>query len=148
MKDSSSRVLTENCLIVLRSTIEQDGETDHMELMTRGSFVHRNDSFFISYNETITSGYEGCSTTVKIDGERKVSMMRYGTAPSQLVIECGRRHVCHYETGHGALSLGVCADEIRSDLSINGGTVRFSYLLDVNAAHISRNIVEITVTLV
>ena len=53
--------------------------------------------------------------------------------------------MCHYETGHGSLSLGVAADEIRSRLSDEGGTVRFSYLLDMDTAAVSRNIVKITV---
>ena len=59
--------------------------------------------------------------------------------------EKGRRHVCHYETGHGSLSLGVAADEIQSRLSDKGGTVQFSYLLDVDASAVSRNTVKITV---
>ena len=74
-----------------------------------------------------------------------VSTLRFGPAPSQLVIEKGRRHVGHYETGHGSLSLGVAADEIHSRLSDEGGTVRFSYLLDMDTAAVSRNIVKITV---
>ena len=116
-----------------------------MQLMTRGSFVKRNDHFFISYNETEATGYKGCVTTVKVEGTHKVSMLRFGPAPSQLVIEKGRRHVCHYDTGAGALSLGVSADEIHAALSENGGKVKFSYMLDVDASTLSKNIVDITV---
>lgn len=125
--------------------MEQDGDSDSVELMTRGSFVRRGANFFISYNETEATGYKGCVTTVKVEGSDKVSMLRFGPAPSQLVIERGKRHVCHYETGHGSLSLGVAADDIDSRLSDGGGTLRFSYLLDVDAASISRNVVKITV---
>ena len=53
--------------------------------------------------------------------------------------------MCHYETGVGSLSLGVAADVIDSHLSEEGGRVRFSYLLDVDASSVSRNIVDITV---
>ena len=114
--------MKEDYLITIHGTMEQDGESDSVKLMTRGSFVKRNGSFFISYKETEATGYAG-----------------------QLVIEKGRRHVCHYETGHGSLSLGVAADEIHSRLSDEGGTVRFSYLLDMDTAAVSRNIVKITV---
>ena len=34
--------------------------------------------------------------------QRRVSMMRYGKTSSQLVIEKGVRHICHYETAYGA----------------------------------------------
>ena len=137
--------MNEDYLITIRGTMEQGGERDKVKLMTRGSFVRRNGSFFITYKETETTGYAGCVTTVKVEDSQKVSMLRFGSAPSQLVIEKGRRHVCHYETGYGSLSLGVAADEIESRLSDQGGTVRFSYLLDVDTASISRNTVKITV---
>ncbi len=137
--------MNEDYLITIRGTMEQGGERDKIKLMTRGSFVRRNGSFFITYKETETTGYAGCVTTVKVENSHKVSMLRFGPAPSQLVIEKGRRHVCHYETGHGSLSLGVAADEIQSHLSEKGGTVQFSYLLDVDASAVSRNTVKITV---
>ncbi|MEG0110501.1 MAG: DUF1934 family protein, partial [Oscillospiraceae bacterium] len=46
---------------------------------------------------------------------------------------------------HGALSLGVSADEIENGLSEKGGTVKFSYMLDSDTTSISRNTVNITV---
>ena len=38
-----------------------------------------------------------------------VSMTRFGKTSSQLIIEKGIRHLCHYETGYGSISLGVAA---------------------------------------
>lgn len=137
--------MREDYLITIRGTMEQDGESDNVELITRGNFVRRGQSYYITYRETEATGYKDCVTTVKVEGDEKVSMLRYGPAPSQLVIEKGRRHVCHYETGAGSLSLGVAADAIESRLSDHGGRVRFSYLLDVDTASISRNEVDITV---
>ena len=137
--------MKEDYLITIHGTMEQDGESDSVKLMTRGSFVKRNGSFFISYKETEATGYAGCVTTVKVEDSHKVSMLRFGPAPSQLVIEKGRRHVCHYDTGAGPLSLGVAADEISSRLNEEGGRLRFSYLLDVDAESISRNTVDIRV---
>ena len=140
--------MNEEYLIKIRGSMEQDGQApaDPIELMTRGSFVRKGSSYYISYKETEATGYAGCTTTLKIaeDGSR-VAMLRFGPAPSQLVIERGKRHVCHYETGQGALSLGVAADEIHSRLSEKGGRGRFSYMLDVDDASVSRNIVDITV---
>lgn len=137
--------MREDYLITIHGIMEQDGERDSVKLMTRGSFVKRNDSYFITYQETEATGYKDCITTVKLEGLNKVSMLRFGPTPSQLVIEKGKRHVCHYDTGTGALSLGVAADEIESRLNSRGGRLKFSYMLDVDAASISRNIVDITV---
>ena len=118
--------MEENYLITIKGTMEQRGDTDTVELMTRGSLVHKDGAYYIVYKETETTGYEGCTTTVKVaEDARKVSMLRFGKQSSQLIIEKGTRHLCHYETG---------------------GRLKFSSTLDSGAeSFISRNLVDITV---
>ena len=97
----------ENYIIRIKSSIDQfdnegvirEADRDHIELMTRGSFTKKNGSYYISYKETQTIGFEGCTTTIKIaeDGSR-VALLRFGRANSQLLIERDRRNLCHYET--------------------------------------------------
>ena len=151
-----SKATNENYIIRIKSYIDQfdsEGNTkeedrDHIELMTRGSLVKKGESFYITYKETQTIGFEGCTTTIKIaeDGSR-VALLRFGRANSQLLIERERRNLCHYETGYGSMTLGVTADEIECGLTEKGGTVRFAYLLDANSAElVSRNRLEVTVT--
>lgn len=139
--------MEENFLITIKGTMEQRGDSDTVELMTRGSLVHKESAYYIVYKESEATGYEGCTTTVKVaDDAHRVIMMRYGKAPSQLVIEKGTRHLCHYETGYGAISLGVAADVIEHGLTPGGGKLKFSYTLDSGAENfISRNLVDITV---
>ena len=137
--------MEENYLITIKGTMEQRGDTDTVELMTRGSLVHKDGAYYIVYKETETTGYEGCTTTVKVaEDARKVSMLRFGKQSSQLIIEKGTRHLCHYETGYGSISLGVAADVIEQRLDENGGRLKFSYTLDSGAeSFISRNLVDI-----
>lgn len=139
--------MNEDFLIRIDGRMEQGDESDTVQLMTRGSFVCRGGSFFISYKESETTGYEGCTTTVKVaKDESKVSLTRFGPAAGQLVVEKGTRHLCHYDTGYGALTLGVAADEIHSRLTDEGGEVEFSYTLDSDQNTIlSRNLVKISV---
>ena len=137
-----------NCLICIDGTVDQQGEQQRIQLKTRGSFLRRGNSFFITYEETEATGYAGCTTTVKVAAdESRVAMLRFGPASSQLIIEKGVRHVCHYETGVGALTLGVAADELRCQLTDAGGQAFFSYTLDDGTQELSRNLVEVTVTL-
>ena len=139
--------MQENFLITIKGTMEQRGDSDTVELMTRGSLVHKEGAYYIVYKETEATGYEGCTTTVKVaEDARKVSMLRYGKVPSQLIVEKGTRHLCHYETGYGAISLGVAADVIEHELTEEGGKLKFSHTLDSGAENfISRNLVDITV---
>ena len=143
--------MEEKYLITIKGTMEQRGDTDTVELMTRGSLVHKDGAYYIVYKETETTGYEGCTTTLKIaaDGSR-VAMLRFGKgggAGTQLLIEKGKRNLCHYEPGYGSMTLGVTADEIECGLTEKGGTAKFGYLLDANSAElVSRNRLEVTVT--
>ncbi len=128
--------------------MEQGGDSDTVELMTRGSLIHKDSAYYIVYQETEATGYDGCTTTVRVaDDARRVTMTRFGRVPSQLVIEKGTRHLCHYETGYGILSLGIAADEIEPSLTQDGGRLKFSYMLDTgNESIISRNLVDITIS--
>ena len=142
--------MKEDHLIRISGSMEADGQepTDTIELMTRGSYMQKGGNWYITYEESETTGYAGRPTTLKIaaNGSR-VAMLRFGPAPSQLIIEKGTRHLCHYETGFGSMTLGVSADEIRHDLTAEGGTAEFSYVLDSgNEAFISRNAVRVTVS--
>ena len=154
-----SKPLKEDYIIRIKSRIEQRMEEpaaakdkeEFVELMTRGQFVLKGGSYYITYKETETTGYEGCTTTLKIaaDGTR-VAMLRFGKgggAGTQLLIEKGKRNLCHYETGYGSVTLGVTADEIECGLTEKGGMARFGYLLDADSADlVSRNRLEVTVT--
>ena len=139
--------LPENCMITIRGTMEQGDDNDTVELMTRGYFTHRDGNYYITYKESETTGYEGCTTTLKVsEDSHQVSMLRHGPMPSQLIIEKGVRHVCHYETGYGSMNLGVSADEITHALGEDGGDIHFSYTLDSgNEALLSRTLVQVTV---
>ena len=151
-----SKATNENYIIRIKSYIDQfdsEGNTkeedrDHIELMTRGNLVKKGESFYITYKETQTIGFEGCTTTIKIaaDGSR-VAMLRFGPANAQLIGERDRRNICYYETEVGGLTLGVAGDGIECALSEKGGTAAFSYLLDADdpISIINRNTLEISV---
>lgn len=147
----------ENYIIRIKSSIDQfdhegvirEEDRDHIELMTRGSFTKKNGSYYISYKETQTIGFEGCTTTIKIaeDGSR-VALLRFGKVNTQLVIQRDYRNICYYETEVGPITLGVTGDGIVCDLSEPaGGTAKFSYLLDADdpTALINRTTLEIQV---
>ena len=50
--------MQENFLITIKGTMEQRGDSDTVELMTRGSLVHKEGAYYIVYKETEATGYE------------------------------------------------------------------------------------------
>lgn len=148
--------MKDNFIIRIKSCSEQFDhmepvpveEEDRIEIMTYGSFLKKGDTYYITYKETQTIGFEGCTTTIKIaaDGSR-VAMLRFGPASAQIIIERDRRNICYYETEVGSLTLGVTGDGIECSLTEKGGTAKFSYLLDADdpISVINRTTLEISV---
>lgn len=138
--------MKKDVLISIQSTQQVDGDRDEMELTTFGSYYEKNGKYYIVYQESEATGFESdTTTTVKVEGENRVTMIRSGMQRSQLVMERGKRHLCHYGTEYGNIIIGVLTDQIVSSLKENGGRVDFNYTLDIDGALASENTVRINV---
>lgn len=133
-------------LISIKGIQKTEDQQDTTELFTQGQFYKRNDSYYITYQESQATGFDGSTTILKVDRDRKVTFLRNGTARTQLVVEPGKRNIGHYGTPMGNLAIGVCAHRISSTLTDEGGELYFSYSLDINSSLISNNEVSIKVT--
>ncbi len=132
--------------ITLVTTQSDGSEKQTMELFTKGRFSKNILGYVVSYEESEATGYEGSTTSLTIfDGNAKVEMQRTGASGSQLILEKGKKHFCRYGTPFGDFTVGVYASDIKSDLSDDGGTVRFNYVLDINASYIGDYEVVVTV---
>ena len=136
--------MKKDAMITIKGIYDIDGSNDTIELLTCGRFYRRNNSYWVSYDETETTGYEGHKTTLHIEPD-KVTMRRSGVSESQLIVQKGVRHQCMYNTGFGAMTVGVSGKNVKSTLSDDGGTVDFSYSMDINTALTSENRVIIKV---
>ena len=111
-------------MITIKGIYNVNGERDVVELMTCGDFYKTNDGYWLSYDETETTGFDGHRTTLRVEPGR-VTMQRTGPTDSQLIVEKGCRHQCSYDTGYGAVMVGINGRDIRSTLSEAGGEVDF-----------------------
>ena len=123
-----------------------EGEEENPELYTQGRYYEKNGVWYITYEETETTGYEGCRTTVRAD-HNQVSLIRQGDYRSRLVVEENQRNIGYYATPVGELMIGVSAKEVINRLTPFGGTLEFAYALDLNASLLSDNRIIIQVSL-
>lgn len=137
--------MKKDVIITIKGTQKVDGEKDQVELMTTGRFYRKNDLYYLAYEETEATGFEGSRTTLKIGPNRKVTMTRFGTSRSQLIVEEGVRHQCCYDTGYGSMMIGVMGQFFRSDLTDDGGSLSFGYSLDIDTSVASENSVQIEI---
>jgi len=124
---------------------QNDGVSeDEIKLTTTGSFVKDHENYYISYLEGDDFGAQDTTTTVHINSE-KINIIRDGGVKSKLTLQKGKRHLCAYETGVGHLMVGICAENINSELNAEGGNLYFSYAMDINSEFASTNHIHIRV---
>lgn len=140
--DKTKEVKMENCSIVLNIKQTAGGMTDESELFTRGEFRVHKGAYYIDYDESEATGYEGSHAQLRVD-KAGITMTRTGTTFSNLVFENGVRHFCHYGTEYGDCMVGITTQELSNCLDENGGTVHLKYSVDVNAGLMTEN--EITI---
>lgn len=134
----------ENCSIFLKISQGSYGNKDETELFTRGEYRFHKGSYFIDYDETEATGYDGCHVQLRVDGEM-VTMTRTGTNFTSLVFERGVRHYCQYGAEFGECMVGVSTSVLENRLSGSGGEVNLKYAIDVNSGLVSENQIKITV---
>ncbi len=130
--------MKKDVFISIKGFHNSDGEVDSVELLTCGRFYRQKDRYYLSYDESETTGYEGCRTTLCVDKNR-VTVRRSGAANAHLVVENNIRHQCSYDTGFGPIMVGVSGGGVRSTLSDQGGELEFSYSMDINTVLSSEN---------
>lgn len=131
-----------NVLIKIKGTQTVGEQSDTVELTTVGKMGEKNGRVFITYSEEQTE-IPATLTTLKIAGEKSVTIQRSGGSTNRLFIEKGQRNLSLYETGYGVLTIGVFGEKIVNEINETGGRLTMSYTLDANSSLISRNKLEI-----
>lgn len=125
---------------------QSDGEqSDKLELFTEGVFKFAKDNYEISYSETEATGFEGAVTKLSVIDGSRITMTRSEPAQSNLIIEMGKKHHCHYGTPYGEFMVGVTAKDIESNMTEKGGTLGFRYVIDVNSGYVGDFEIDIDV---
>ncbi len=136
--------MKKDVLISIKGIQTIDGEQDVIELVTTGGYYQKGGKHYIVYEESDATGFKGTKTTVKVE-DGCVTMMRGQPCRSQLIIEKGVRHQCHYGTEYGDLMVGVLGDKVIADFTEQTGDVNFKYSLDINTSLTSENEVFIKI---
>ena len=112
-----------------------DQEPEVIELVTEGTLEALDDGWKLCYEESDLTGLAGVRTTFQIQ-DKTVTLIRSGKLNSQMVFQEGVPHDSLYQMEFGALMLTVCATEVKTDLTEDGGTIDLKYNIEVeqNAA--------------
>lgn len=129
--------------ILIRSAQVMDGDSEEMELRTLGRFYDKDGLYYLSYEETEATGFEGHRTVLKFGKQPKVVMTRFGKARSQLIIELNECNTCSYSTEYGSMAIDVRGRQHEIQLKEDGGRLFLAYTLDLGAGLNSYNEIEL-----
>lgn len=132
-------------LITIKST-QRNGEiSDVTEVITEGRYILTSTGCEMFYTETEATGFEGSQTIVRVVPDKRLEMMRSGTANTELLIETGRKNYCRYGTPYGEVTVGAIAKKVDADLKENGCFVTAEYTMDINSELLGEYTLEISV---
>ncbi|MCT4566196.1 MAG: DUF1934 domain-containing protein [Maledivibacter sp.] len=135
-----------NVMLKIKGTQMPTGsDEDNIELITEGKFYDKDNAKYIVYEESELSGMEGCTTTLKITGN-KVEMKRFGKATSQLVFEKGKRYVTNYSTPYGNFRMEILTKKL--ELGINEdikGSISLEYQISLQGLAEGTNKLDIEI---
>jgi uncharacterized beta-barrel protein YwiB (DUF1934 family) len=97
-------------------------EEERMEFITEGRFFKKGNSHYLVYEESEFSGLEGCTTSLKITGD-KIKMKRFGEEvgiETAIEFEKGKRFNGYYDTPFGSVEMEVLTNEIDNRISDAG----------------------------
>jgi uncharacterized beta-barrel protein YwiB (DUF1934 family) len=129
---------------VTGTQVNEFGEKDVQELITKGSYYYKNGVYFIIYCESEVTGMSGTTTSLKAETAR-VTLNRMGISQHKQVFESGLKHQGNYITPYGVMYVAVIPSKVEVSLTDNGGSINLEYVLEIEHEKISDNTLLLTV---
>lgn len=138
-------------LKIVGKQINTDSATEEqqLEFITEGKYYEKGDSVYLLYDESEFSGMEGCTTSLKITGD-KIKMKRYGETiriDTEIEFEKGKRFKGFYETPYGAVEMEVLTNNIVNNIerSEGKGSLNIDYHISLRGLSEGRSRLDIQI---
>lgn len=133
------------CTVKLTDIQIEEGERQAVEITTQGTYEWTGEGYAIRFEELFDEGVRSM-TTIRSRRDGCVTVVHRGDITTELTVELGKRHNCHYVTPYGELLIGIDAIELIDELTETGGTLKMTYSIDYYAAVAAMK--EITLTII
>ncbi len=128
--------MTKDVLITVSGLQSMGGESDNIQIITPGSYYHKNGKHYIIYDEVI-EGFDGMvKNTIKV-GEDTMDVIKHGISSVHMVFEKDKKRITSYTTPMGEMMIGLNTTDIRVDQQEHALKVQVNYSLDINYQHVS-----------
>jgi len=136
-------------LKIIGKQVSFDSEEEQLEFVTEGKYYVKDDSVYLLYDESEFSGMEGCTTSLKITGD-KIKMQRFGESigiDTEIEFEKGKRFNGYYNTPFGSVEMEVLTNDVinRIETKEGRGTLNIDYHISLRGLTESRSILDIEI---
>lgn len=115
----------------------ESGETDSVEVTTRGTLDGEGGDYVLNFDEIFAEDMQS-HTVLTVQHGNCVSIVRSGDVMTELQLELGKRHICLYSTPYGDMNIGIYARTINSEMTSEGGRLDLEYTVDYNGTLTTR----------
>ena len=131
--------IKENATITLVNNQSGGGETDRIEFVSGGNFYRKDGAFFVTYKEHSEMGMGNSRVLLKVE-DRNITMRRMGEFQSVMKYELGKTTEFIYRMPYGEMNIKLKTEMIDNNLSQEGGSVDFSYILIMDSSEIHNDV--------
>ncbi|MBN2899979.1 MAG: DUF1934 domain-containing protein [Clostridia bacterium] len=133
-------------VIKINSDIRVVGEEPHlMEMTMPAKFYKKGAYLYIAYEETELTGMAGDKTVLKLS-EDAVTMLRYGSNPSEMFFKENESYETDYTTPYGVIKMENTASDVAIHVTDTGkGYLEVVYDLEISGISKSVNILRIEI---
>ena len=136
-------------LKIVGKQITVEAEEQQLEFVTEGKYYEKGDSVYLVYDESQFSGMEGCTTSLKITGD-KIRMKRYGNTialDTEIEFEKGKRFKGYYDTPYGSVEMEVLTNDIVNNIerSDGSGSLNIDYHISLRGLSEGRSKLDIEI---
>jgi len=136
-------------LKIVGKQIKTEKEEEQLEFVTEGKYYVKGDSVYLLYDESQFSGMEGCTTSLKITGD-KIKMKRFGEViglDTEIEFEKGKRFKGYYDTPFGSVEMEVLTNQVVNNIEkVEGkGSLNIDYHISLRGLSEGRSILDIQI---
>lgn len=126
--------MLKKCTIKITETDHGDGEEkpQSIEITTEGVFRGTAGDYTLRFDEIFAEDIRS-HTVITVRGGKWVGIVRHGDITTEITVELGQRHNCHYATPYGEFMIGIHAESVEDSVTENGGKLRLVYTVDYYA---------------
>ena len=127
---------------VIGSQLSGDTGVELMEMMTEGTFSRKGDDYYLSYQETETTGLEGTMTTIEATAQ-EVTLIRCGAVNTQFIFAKGKKYLSYYETPYGTYTVTITTNSLDVKIDDERGTIDIEYGVEINQGEVTYNQIHV-----